>query len=91
MDEYWEDVEQGAGGVVLEDGRKHTADIVVAADGLRTKSNTIVKGALQELKKSGRAIYRAAFPLEHALQDPLVKERRGFNSDHPPIWELWIG
>lgn len=89
--EYWEDLEQGAGGVVLENGEKRTADIVVAADGLRTKSNTIVPGMPKELKTSGKAIYRAGYPVEHALKDPTVREMWNFDPNSQPIWQFWLG
>lgn len=89
--EYWEDTAQGVGGVVLEDGRKRAADIVVAADGVRTKSSTIVSGTPKELQRSGKALYRAAFPIEHALRDPLVQEMWKFKKDDKPIWQFWIG
>ncbi|KAF5688103.1 hypothetical protein FCIRC_2077 [Fusarium circinatum] len=72
--EYWEDVEGCAGGVVLENGEKRTADIVVAADGLRTKSMSIVPGMPDQLTTSGKAIYRAGYPVEHALKDPTHAE-----------------
>lgn len=91
VNEYWEDIEQGVGGVVLEDGEKLSADIVVAADGLRTKSNTIVPGMPKELKSSGKAIYRAGFPVEHALADSTVQEMWKFDREGQPIWQFWLG
>lgn len=89
--EYWEDLEQGAGGVVLENGEKRSADIVVAADGLRTKSNTIVPGMPKHLTTSGKAIYRAGYPIEHALKDPVVQKMWNFSKDSQPIWQFWLG
>ncbi|KAF5249704.1 hypothetical protein FANTH_5012 [Fusarium anthophilum] len=89
--EYWEDVEGCAGGVVLENGEKRTADIVVAADGLRTKSMSIVPGMPDQLTTSGKAIYRAGYPVEHALKDPTVREMWNFKPDDKPIWQFWLG
>lgn len=89
--EYWEDVHRGLGGIVLENGEKRTADIVVAADGLRTKSNTIVPGMDKELRRSGKAIYRAGYPVEHALRDPVVQKQWNFKTDEQPIWQFWLG
>ncbi|RGP80518.1 fusarubin cluster-monooxygenase [Fusarium longipes] len=88
--EYWEDLGQGAGGVTLESGEKRTADIVVAADGLRTKSNTIVPMP-ETLATSGKAIYRAGYPIEYALKDPLVKEMWNFDPEGQPVWQFWLG
>ncbi|EWZ43042.1 hypothetical protein FOZG_07789 [Fusarium oxysporum Fo47] len=89
--EYWEDVEGCAGGVVLENGEKRTADIVVAADGLRTKSNTVVPGMPDQLATSGKAIYRAGYPVEHALKDSKVREMWNFKPGDKPIWQFWLG
>lgn len=89
--EYWEDVEGRAGGVVLENGEKRTADIVVAADGLRTKSMNIVPGMPDQLTTSGKAIYRAGYPVEHALKDPTVREMWNFKPEDKPIWQFWLG
>ncbi|KAM0248328.1 hypothetical protein ACHAP5_003498 [Fusarium lateritium] len=89
--EFWEDLEQGVGGLVLENGEKRTADIVVAADGLRTKSNTIVPGMPKDLTTSGKAIYRAGYPVEHALKDPQVQEMWNFKPGDQPIWQFWLG
>jgi 2-polyprenyl-6-methoxyphenol hydroxylase-like FAD-dependent oxidoreductase len=89
--EYWEDLDQGVGGLVLENGEKRSADIVVAADGLRTRTNTIVPGMPKDLTTSGRAIYRAAYPVEYALKDPLVREMWNFKRDDKPIWQFWLG
>ncbi|KAH8166781.1 hypothetical protein CIB48_g1435 [Xylaria polymorpha] len=89
--EYWEDLQQGVGGVVLENGEKRSADVVVAADGLRTKSNIIVPGMPQKLRTSGKAIYRAGFPIEYALRDPTVKAMWNFKTDEQPIWQFWLG
>lgn len=89
--EFWEDSHRGLGGVVLENGEIRTGDIVVAADGLRTKSSKIVGGMDKELRTSGKAIYRAGYPIEHALRDPIVQEQWGFKTNEQPIWQFWLG
>lgn len=89
--EFWEDSRRGLGGVVLENGEIRTGDIVVAADGLRTQSSTIVGGMDKELRTSGKAIYRAGYPIEHALRDPVVQEQWSFKTNERPIWQFWLG
>lgn len=61
-------------GVVLEDGTTVTADIVVAADGIGSKSWKLVSGFKEVPISSGFAMFRATFPLELAMKSPLVAE-----------------
>ena len=67
--DYYEDTTVGKGGVVLDNGNKVEADIVVAADGLGTKSYNLVVGRKVAARSSGYAIYRTAYPVEYALVD----------------------
>lgn len=61
-----------SGIVLLSDGRKLTADVVVAADGVASKSWRLVVGKLNQPVSSGCAIYRANFPSGPALENPLI-------------------
>lgn len=75
--EYFETVEEG--GVILEDGRKITADLVVAADGVGTTSWALVLGTKDKPISSGFACYRASFPSGPALKNPIIaKEFEGY-------------
>jgi 2-polyprenyl-6-methoxyphenol hydroxylase-like FAD-dependent oxidoreductase len=62
------------GGVEFEDGEEVLADLVVAADGVGSQSGYLTVGDPETPTSSGYAIYRASFPVDVALQDPLVKE-----------------
>ncbi|KAL9611911.1 MAG: hypothetical protein Q9167_003464 [Letrouitia subvulpina] len=88
---YYEDESSGIGGVVLEGGERREADVVIAADGTKTCSGKFVSGEDAQPTGSSLAIYRAAYPVEHALSEPLVKERWGFRKGDRPMWEFWIG
>ncbi|KAL4950058.1 hypothetical protein BDW69DRAFT_202418 [Aspergillus filifer] len=85
---YFEDAKAGQGGVILETGAIRLADIVVAADGLKSPSDILIAGEPVPTKSSGLSIYRTAFPKELAMKDPVVQKRWG---DSPPIWEYWLG
>jgi 2-polyprenyl-6-methoxyphenol hydroxylase-like FAD-dependent oxidoreductase len=85
---YFEDNAAGKGGVVLENGEIHVADIVVAADGLRSSSEVLIVGEPTPPKSSGMSIYRISFPREMAMKDELVRKRWG---DSPAMWEYWLG
>lgn len=68
---YSEDGSKGF--VTLADGSIFSADIVVAADGVGSKSQALLSNPLQSPISSGYAMYRASYPLEDAMADPLVK------------------
>lgn len=58
--------------LVFENGQRHDADIVIGADGIRSKVRDILLGA-EPPRFTGRAALRAIFPTErlrgHALRD----------------------
>ncbi|KIY48801.1 FAD/NAD(P)-binding domain-containing protein [Fistulina hepatica ATCC 64428] len=60
-------------GVVLDDGRRLEADVVIAADGVGSTSWSVVTGYKVPAVSSGAAVYRASFPLEPVMRDPLLR------------------
>jgi flavin-dependent dehydrogenase len=88
--DYFEDEESGKGGVVTDDGRRFDADIVIAADGVGSKSQKLVGGQVRA-QKSGRAMWRAAFPREELDKNPEVKEFFGLVNGSDPIVRTWLG
>lgn len=60
------------GFVILQDGSTLSADIVVAADGVGSTSHALLSGPQQEPISSGYALYRATYPLEDAMANPVV-------------------
>ncbi|KAJ5900291.1 uncharacterized protein N7473_004361 [Penicillium subrubescens] len=67
------------GGVVLSDGRHLTADVVVAADGVGSKSWKLVVGSKEPPISSGFVLYRVTFPVAPALENPVIAaELEGF-------------
>jgi 2-polyprenyl-6-methoxyphenol hydroxylase-like FAD-dependent oxidoreductase len=89
--EYYEDLATGKGGVVLDSEEKLEADLVVAADGLGTKSHKLVVGKKIEARSSGYAIYRTAYPVDFALVDPQVAERFELLENGRSVNEIWVG
>jgi 2-polyprenyl-6-methoxyphenol hydroxylase-like FAD-dependent oxidoreductase len=87
---YWEDEGRGKGGCVTEDGRRYEADVVIAADGVGSKSQSLVGGEVRA-KSSGRAMWRAAFPIECLDQHPEVKEFFKMMPGKEPIVRTWLG
>ncbi|KAB5584740.1 hypothetical protein GE09DRAFT_1165820 [Coniochaeta sp. 2T2.1] len=91
--EYWENKEIGRAGVVTDKGEKFEADIVIAADGVGSKSQKLVGGQVRAAK-SGRAMWRAAFPVEHLDKNPEVKEffkMHEGKTGKEPIIRTWLG
>ncbi|RSL61468.1 hypothetical protein CEP54_006271 [Fusarium duplospermum] len=70
--EYCESSDKG--GVVLDTGARITADLVVAADGIGSRSGVVIKGERDKPTSSGYAMFRATYPLEIAAQNPLLAD-----------------
>ncbi|PIA99770.1 hypothetical protein CB0940_02474 [Cercospora beticola] len=91
--EYFEVEAAGVAGVVLSGSRAvRVADLVVAADATRTRSDLLIHGRHQPAKSSGMSVYRCSMPPEIPLQDPAFRERWGEaiergESSH----EFWLG
>jgi len=72
------------GGVELDDGTTLTADVVIAADGIGSKSQRLVGGQVRA-KSSGRAMWRAVFPVKELDKDPQVRDFFKLQNDEDPI------
>jgi 2-polyprenyl-6-methoxyphenol hydroxylase-like FAD-dependent oxidoreductase len=81
----------GRAGVVTESGERIEADVVISADGIGSKSSAVTMGRDVKARSSGRAMYRAAYDVEIALADPVVRERFPLMEDGTPVVELWMG
>lgn len=55
--QYFENESQA--GIILDSGERVTADLVIGADGVRSKARELVLGYDDKPKSSGYAIYRA--------------------------------
>ena len=78
-------------GVILNDGSRDDANLVVAADGIRTASWPLVAGRPVLARSSGKAIFRVAYPVELALADPMIAERFRMWEDGRSVLEMWAG
>ncbi|TKA76108.1 hypothetical protein B0A49_03509 [Cryomyces minteri] len=88
--DYFEDEKTGKGGVITDDGKRYEADVVIAADGVGSKSQKLVGGQVRA-RPSGRAMWRAAFPIEHLDKNPKVKEFFHMVNGTEPIVRTWLG
>lgn len=91
--DYYEDETRGRAGVRTDKGERFEADVVIAADGVGSKSQKLLGGQVRAWP-SGRAMWRAAFPIAHLDKDPEVKEffkmRKG-RTGNEPIIRTWLG
>ncbi|GJN87640.1 hypothetical protein Rhopal_000595-T1 [Rhodotorula paludigena] len=62
--------ETETGASVIIDGVAHTADVVIAADGVKSKAREIVLGYVDKPKPSGYAIFRAFFDGDRIRANP---------------------
>ncbi|EJT82130.1 hypothetical protein GGTG_02104 [Gaeumannomyces tritici R3-111a-1] len=63
----------GAAGVELDGGpERHEADVVLAAEGVRSRGRRIVLGSDDNPKSSGYAVYRAWFPSDRVVGNPAI-------------------
>ena len=88
--DYFEDGETGKGGVFTDDGQRYEADVVIAADGVGSKSQQLVGGQVRA-RPSGRAMWRAAFPISELDKNPEVKEFFHLINGTEPIVRTWLG
>lgn len=75
-----------AAGVILDDGSTATADVVVAADGIGSKSWSLVSGTKETPISSGFALFRATYPVELALDKPHVAAEYGDVEDKAKLF-----
>ncbi|KAI0128691.1 hypothetical protein BJ170DRAFT_707047 [Xylariales sp. AK1849] len=90
--DYYEDEKLRKAGVVTDQGERFEADVVIAADGVGSKSQKLVGGQVRAMS-SGRAMWRAAFPRKYIEKNPEVAEffkLVGENGDEPII-RTWLG
>lgn len=78
------------GFAITDDGQKYEADVIIAADGVGSKSQKLVGGQVRAVS-SGRAMWRAAFPIECLDQNPKVKEFFKMQNGTEPIVRTWLG
>ncbi|KAI1364869.1 putative monooxygenase [Xylaria arbuscula] len=85
VEDYFEDEDHA--GVVLEGGERIEADVVLAAEGVRSKGRKIVLGYEDRPKASGYAVYRVWFDAAEIAKDPDLR----FFTDNGDKHVAWLG
>ncbi|TGJ78902.1 hypothetical protein E0Z10_g9861 [Xylaria hypoxylon] len=65
--------------ITLPDGTRAAADIIIGADGIKSRARELVLGFTDAPKSSGYSCYRAYFPGAHLKEDPLFRNGEEFN------------
>lgn len=78
--------DEDAPSVTLADGGVETADLIVGADGIKSRARELVLGFTDAPKSSGYSCWRAYFPGEHLREDPRCRDF----VDHDCV-NIWIG
>lgn len=68
------DDDDGRPSVTLRDGEVVCADVIVGADGIKSRARELVLGFADAPKSSGYSCWRAYFPGEHLKEDPLCRD-----------------
>jgi hypothetical protein len=82
---------EAKGGLMLKNGTRLEADLVIAADGLRTHSWNLVAGQPVPARSSGNAIFRVAYPADVALADPVIYEHFKPTDSGRSVMQMWVG
>ncbi|KAF9880157.1 FAD binding domain-containing protein [Colletotrichum karsti] len=88
--DYTENADEGSATAVSDDGRRFTADVVVAADGLGTKSHKAVMGEVIRAVPTGFVICRIFYRLDPVKNAELYEklagqsrpDMRAYSGDH---------
>lgn len=59
--------------ITFKDGRVKEADVIVGAEGIKSRARELVLGFADAPKSSGYSCWRAYFPGDHLRQDPLCQ------------------
>ena len=62
------------GWIMLEDGSKHYADIIVAADGIHSVLRSLVTGSKDKPHSTGLSAFRFLLPTETMCNDPALQD-----------------
>lgn len=74
-------------GITLDSGEKISGDVVIGADGVRSKARQLVLGYEDKPKSSGYAVFRAWFTNEEMIKDPETKQF----CENGDTFNGWIG
>jgi 2-polyprenyl-6-methoxyphenol hydroxylase-like FAD-dependent oxidoreductase len=73
--DYAESSDDGRAWAVTDQGKRFEADVVVAADGIGTKTGKIMTTGDAKAISSGWSVYRVTYPTKILQEDPVLAEQ----------------
>ena len=89
--EFFEDLDRNKAGILTDKGERLEADLVVAADGVGSKSWKAVSGQDSSPKSSGFSVYRVAYPTKLAFESTNVSKNFVLEEGGDDICRVWLG
>ena len=89
--EYYEDLENRQAGVVTASGKRHQCDLLVAADGVGSRSSNLIFNNETGPRSSGFAVYRTAFPTQIAHESEEVAKAFPVLEDGTDDVRMYLG
>ena len=88
--EYYEKSDENIAGCITDGGEHFEGNLIVAADGVGSKSWLAVSGEDTKAKSSGFSVYRVVYPTKLALQNAMIAERFPINEGKGDIIRVWL-
>ena len=89
--DYYEILGTGTAGAVAEAGERFEADLVIAADGVGSKSWSLVSSSSVKPKSSGFSSYRVAYSTQLAFENPLLAKELALEEGGDDICRVYLG
>ena len=89
--DYYENLETRKAGAITDGGEQFEGDLVVAADGVASKSWKAVSGADSKPQSSGFSVYRVVYPTKLALSNSLIAKNFPLLEGGDDICRVWLG
>ncbi|KAK4702470.1 hypothetical protein P7C70_g3751, partial [Phenoliferia sp. Uapishka_3] len=78
--------ENAEGATVEAGGTVYTADVVIGADGVKSKAREVALGILDAPKPSGYSIYRTSYSADRIRANPVCAHLAVKGEDHRTVW-----
>lgn len=74
----------------LEDGREYKADVILAADGYRSRSRGEMLGGPSEPRSAGTSAFRCVVHREHFMGDPELEDLIADEKQTTVVWYVFL-
>ena len=76
---------------ITDKGERFEADVVVAADGIGSKTGRATSGKEPNTMSSGYSVFRVTYPTSILQEDPFLAEQYRLEPGEPDICDVYIG